>query len=259
MDSDFVPIPVHVIKTRKHDQHKENIERIMTKYVESDESRQFKLGTNKDIPSPILSRKPPSGSRTLPTQRKFESNSSRGLQLKNKTLVLPFGGGNQEEFDWLRDEKSLRRQSSLDNVDNDIETIWKGIKDFEDIHNDDLPPPLPPKSPKLLARSRSLSKQSNVSSEKQKMKRYNSSTMNNASNSSRDSSVSKHSRDRSQTPSKVTFKTPTSPVKQSERLDWVDFKSTGKFSTIKIFKYFSNSFILLRRVAYRCNSSTNNS
>ena len=95
-------------------------------------------------------------------------------------MEIPF---NSQSNEMLTQEprKSLKRDKSLNDIDKDIEQIWRQIKDFENVgSNSDLaemsnrnkelelledvkPPPLPPKSPKLLARSKSFTKPPNIS------------------------------------------------------------------------------------------------
>ena len=63
MDPDFVTIPIHFIKTEKSTKEsvnaslKVNIEKVMMKYVQSEEGQELKKKCSKE--SPILSRKPP--------------------------------------------------------------------------------------------------------------------------------------------------------------------------------------------------------
>ena len=93
---------------------------------------------------------------------------------------------------WIQDKRrisSSKRERSLDDIDKDIEQIWRGIEDFKKVGSQDdlVPPPLPPKSPKLLARSKSFTKRDNTQNPKSAERNYNSSGY--SSNSQLNSSV----------------------------------------------------------------------
>merc|ERR1712198_148605 len=195
INPEFVSIPIHVIKTKNDkvtDRHKNNIEKIMMKNIQ--EVPQTQASRDNSIVA----------AQTLPTPRKFNHNHSDGglvlRQRPNTSFNLPFGGRYDSESENCAKENlnksedkrrisSSKRERSLDDIDKDIEQIWRGIEDFKKVGSQDdlVPPPLPPKSPKLLARSKSFTKKENTQNPKSAERNYNSSGY--SSNSQLNSSV----------------------------------------------------------------------
>ena len=157
MDSDFVPIRINFIKTNN--------------------------AKEETVPQEVI---PNAGSQTLPVRRKFDHKLSLSNH-EQREIRLPFGSGLLDsDLDPLgptvptvrkqvtsskAQTTRLQRDRSLNDIDRDIAHIWKEIKEFEEVESprdntkktelddeaegDNVPPPLPPKSPRFLRRSKS--------------------------------------------------------------------------------------------------------